>query len=86
MQVGLTSFTVSWTPPNSTPVGYVIFFLGGDDEGSVMVDDGSATMFTIDDRINNREYSITMVALSTHLPSTVTSPETVMLCKFCTTY
>ena len=51
-----------------------------------MVDGGSATMFTVDDRINNREYSITMVALTPHLPSTVTSPETVMLCKFCTTY
>ena len=80
-QVGLTSFTVSWTPPNPAPEGYVIFFEGGDDEGSVTVDDGSATMFTVDGRINNREYSITVVARYTHLPSTVTSPETVMLCK-----
>ena len=85
-QVGLTSFTVSWTPPNPAPEGYVIFFQGGDDEGSVMVDDGSAIMFTVDDRINDRQYSITMVALSPHLPSTVTSPETIVLCKFCTTY
>ena len=81
IQVGLTSFTVSWTPPDPTPESYVIFFGGGDDEGSVMVDDGSATMLTVDGRINDREYSITMVARSRHLPSTVTSPETVMLCK-----
>ena len=81
MQASLTSFAVSWIPPNPTPEGYTIFFQGGDDEGSVMVDDGLATMFTVDDRINNRQYSITMLASSTHLPSTVTSPEIVMLCK-----
>ena len=81
LQIGLTGFTVSWTPPNTTPTGYVVFFQGGDDEGSVMVDDGSATVVTVDGRVNNRQYSITMVALSLHLPSTVTSPETVTLCK-----
>ncbi len=81
MQVGLTGFTVSWTPPNTTPTGYVVFFQGGDDEGSVMVDSGSATVVTVDGRLNNRQYSITMVALSLDLPSTVTSSETVMLCK-----
>ena len=46
-----------------------------------MVDDGSATVVTVDGRLNNRQYSITMVALSLDLPSTVTSSETVMLCK-----
>ena len=81
MQIGLTSFAVSWTSPNPTPTGYVVFFEGGDDEGSVMVDDGSATVVTVDGRVNNRQYSITMVAISLHLPSTVTSSETVMLCK-----
>ena len=81
MQIGLTSFTVSWTSPNPTPIGYVVFFEGGDDEGSMMVDDGSETVVTVDGRVNNRQYSITMVALSLHLPSTVTSSETVMLCK-----
>ena len=81
IQIGLTSFIVVWTPPNPTPTGYVVFFQGGDDEGSVMVGDGSATVVTVDGRVNNRQYSISMVALSLHLPSTVTSSETVMLCK-----
>ena len=81
MQIGLTSFTVAWTPTNTTPTGYVVFFQGGDDEGSVVVGDGSATVVIVDGRVNNRQYSITMVALSLDLPSTVNSPETVMLCK-----
>ena len=82
VQAGLTNFTVSWTPPTPTPEGYVIFFQGGDDEDSVTVEDGSTTTVNIDGRVNGRQYSVTMVALSQHLPSTVTSPEMVMLCKY----
>ena len=60
----------------------MIFFEGLDDEGNVMVDDGAASMFTVDGRVINGRYSITMVARSDHLPSTETSPPmTVMLCK-----
>ena len=83
MQTGRENFTVTWSSPDPTLSGYVIFFVGDGDVGSVMVDDGAATMQTVDGRLNNQLYSITMVALSQHLPSTETSPEMVMLCKTC---
>ena len=60
----------------------MIFFQGGDDKDNVTVEDGSTTTVNIDGRVNGRQYFVTMVALSQHLPSTVTSPEMVMLCKY----
>ena len=69
------SFRVSWTPPASLAnlTGYRIYYSGATDSGSV--DAGtSATNITIDNRIAGVTYTITMVALSPHLPSPVVGP------------
>ena len=69
------SFRVSWTPPASLAnvTGYRIYYSGATDSGSV--DTGtSATNITIDNRTAGVTYTITMVALSPHLPSPVVGP------------
>ena len=69
------SFRVAWTPPASSAnlTGYRIYYSGADDSGSMVVG-ASATNITIDNRIAGVAYTITMVALSPHLPSPVVGP------------
>ena len=69
------SFRVSWTPPASPAnlTGYRIYYSGANDSGSVDVG-ASTTNITIDNRTVGVTYSITMVALSPHLPSPVVGP------------
>ena len=74
------SFRVSWTPPASLTnmTGYHIYYSGADDSGNVDVD-ASQTNITIDNCTTSVTYSITMVALSPHLPSPVIGPVSVIL-------
>ena len=74
------SFRVSWTPPASSAnlTGYRIYYSGVNDSGSVDVG-VSATNITIDNRTAGVTYTITMVALSPHLPSPVVGLVTVTL-------
>ena len=74
------SLRVSWTPPASLAnlTGYHIYYSGADDSGSVDVD-ASATEVTIDNCTAGVTYTITMVALSPHLPSPVVGPVAVTL-------
>ena len=69
------SFRVSWTPPDPSAnlTGYRIYYSGADDSGSVDVD-ASATEVTIDNHTAGMTYTITMMALSPHLPSPVVGP------------
>jgi len=82
-QVGPTSVRVSWTAPISvaTVTGYQIYYQAEGDWGSVSVDAG-VTNTTLSNLQNGLTYSITMVALSMHLPSSVVGPHTVTLGKF----
>jgi len=74
------SFRVSWTPPASSAnlTVYRIYYSGADDSGSMDVG-ASATNITIDNRTAGVIYTITMVALSPHLPSPVVGPVNVSL-------
>ena len=74
------SFRVSWTPPASSAnlTGYRIYYSGADDSGSMVVD-ASTTNIIIGSRKPGVTYSITMVTLSPHLPSSVVGPVTVTL-------
>ena len=69
VQVNLTSFSVSWTPP-ATVTGYQVYWCGegGYDSGNMSVgaDDRAVT---ITERTPGLTYNITVVALSDHLPS-----------------
>ena len=74
------SFRVTWTPPASSAnlTGYRIYYSGANDSGSMDVG-ASTTNITIDSRITGVTYTITMVALSPHLPSPVIGPVSVTL-------
>ena len=69
VQVNLTSFRVSWTPP-ATVTGCHVYWSGGGgaDSGNMSVE-AEDTAVTITDHIPGLTYNITMVALSDHLPS-----------------
>ena len=74
------SFRVSWTPPASLTnlTGYHIYYSGAGDSGSMDVG-ASATEVTVDNRTAGVTYTITMVALSPHIPSPVVGPVNVTL-------
>ena len=61
---------MSWTPPASSAnlTGYRIYYSGANDSGSTDVG-ASTTEVVIDNRTAGVTYTITMVAVSPHLPS-----------------
>ena len=69
VQVNLTSFRVSWTPP-ATVTGYRMYWNGGGgyDSGNMSVGAEDRAV-TITDHTPGLTYNITIVALSDHLPS-----------------
>ena len=69
MQVNLTGFSVSWTPP-STVTGYQVYWSGGGgcDSGNMSAEAEDRAV-TITGRTPGLTYNITIVALSDHLPS-----------------
>ena len=74
---GLDSILVSWTAPSggANVTGYTIYYQQeGGERSSVSVGAG-ATNSIISGLIGGTMYSITMVATSTTLPSTVTGPQ-----------
>ena len=77
------SFRVAWTPPASLAnlTGYHIYYSGANDSGSMDVD-ASTTEVIIDNCTTSVSYTISMVALSPHLPSLVVGPVTVTLGEY----
>ena len=75
-QNGVDSVQVSWTPPSGEPTvtGYIIYYQqqDGGHNGSVMTG-ATATTATVTELMTGATYSITMVATSSTLPSTVTA-------------
>ena len=69
VQVNLTSFRVSWTPP-ATVTGYQVYWSGGGgyDSGNISVE-AEDTAVTFTGLTPGLTYNITIVALSNHLPS-----------------
>ena len=68
VQVNLTSFKVSWTPP-ATVTGYQVYWRGGGaDSGNMSVGAGDGAV-TVTSRTSCLTYNITIVALSDYLPS-----------------
>ena len=81
VQDGLTSILVSWTAPASggaCVTGYRISYQTGDSEESVTVGD-AATNSTLTVLQSGATYNISIVALSSTLPSTVVGPGMVNL-------
>ena len=82
VQSGPLTILVSWTAPASggaSRTGYRIFYqTGGDSEQSVDVGAG-ATSHTLTGLQSGATYSISIVALSNTLPSSVLGPVTVAL-------
>ena len=86
--VGKTGIRVFWNAPVSGAAvkGYRIFFKATSSKGSLInhtrVDIGAnATGYVTDGHTAGHYYSITIVALSKHLPSPVVGPVTVILGK-----
>ena len=81
VQEGPTGILVSWTPP--TPLGdttgYRIYYSGGS-SGSVNVSGGSTDNHPLTGLQNEASYTISIVAVSDHLPSeALTWPITLVL-------
>ena len=71
VQEGLTSIRVSWSPP--TPLGdtteYKIYYSDSDSSDSVDVSDPSSREYLLEDLVMGSNYSLSLVAISQHLPS-----------------
>ena len=81
-QNGVDSVQVSWTPPSGEPTvtGYIIYYQqqDGGHNGSVMAGATTTTSIIIG-LMTGATYSITMVATSSTLPSTVSAAETITI-------
>ena len=67
---------VTWTKPTTgaTPTGYIIHYKADGDQGTVVVSNGTTTMEVIYVHSTELVYAITMVTLSTMLPSKLSLP------------
>ena len=74
IQLTETSIQVTWDSPGSPVTGYRIFF--EPDVGAIEVTGGDTESYTREGLQSGVEYSISIVALSPHLPSTVVGPIT----------
>ena len=79
VQVGSSSFRVSWTPP-ATVTGYQVYWsrVGGFEIDNMSAAAGD-TAVTITGCTPGLTYDVTIVALSDHLPSSVVGAVTVAL-------
>ena len=79
VQVNLTSFRVSWTPP-AIVTGYQVYWSGdrGYDSGNMSVEAEDRTV-TITGRTTGLTYNITLLVLADHLPSPVVGAVVVTL-------
>ena len=70
VQEGPTSIRVSWSPPTplGNTTGYRIYYSGGS-SGSEDVSDGSTDNYLLTGLQNGEIYTISIVAISQHLPS-----------------
>ena len=64
-----TTITVNWTPPDPTPSGYMVYYSSSELEGSMSISCGSANQAFIAGWQADHVYTVSMVALSEHLPS-----------------
>ena len=71
-----TGIRVSWNPQEDT-TGYRIYYSGGSN-GSEDVSDGSTDNYLLTGLQNGESYTISIVAISQHLPSEIAA-EMVML-------
>ena len=72
-----TSIQVSWDPPGDPTTGYVIYYQPeGGAVSSVMVTGGDTESHQLDALQSGVNYSVSIVALSDHLPSAVVGPVT----------
>ena len=80
-QNGLESALVSWTAPSGAAAvtGYTIYYQQEGGERSSVSAGASDTSSTISGLIKGATYSITIVASSDTLPSTVTGPQTITI-------
>ena len=81
-QNGVGSVQVSWTPPSGEPnaTGYIIYYQkqdGGHTDSEMA--GATTTTATITGLMTGATYSITMVAMSSTLPSIVTAGETITI-------
>ena len=74
VQTGLTSITVTWTPP--TPLGdttgYIIYYTSDSDGGNATVSGGSTDNETLTCLQNGDTYTVSIVATSQHISSSTT--------------
>ena len=80
-QNGLDSVLVSWAASSGGAIvtGYAIYYQQEGEERSSVSVGASATSATISGLIEGATYSITIVATSNTLPSTVTGPQTITI-------
>ena len=87
-QNGLGSVLVSWTAPSGEPAvtGYIIYYQQDGEERLSQSAESTATTAIITGLMARATYSVTMVAISSTLPSNETEAETVTIGIYCSVW
>ena len=75
------NITVSWEAKRGNATGYVIYYSRNGENSSEMVSGGEKREHSLIGLQRGVTYSISMLALSSHLPSLLVGPVTVVLCE-----
>ena len=82
LHVFLSSLNVSWLQPSPNTIAQVLYYEANGVTNSVTISDGVTTSYVLENLRSGLTYSISLQALSSHLPSPITDPIITTLGEF----
>ena len=74
LHISPSSLSISWAEPSPVTTALILYYEANGVINSVAVNDGSTTNFVLRNLRGGLTYSISLQALSSHLPSPITDP------------
>jgi hypothetical protein len=70
----LSSLNISWFQPSPITIAQILYYEANGVTNSVTINDGITTSYVLENLQSGWTYSISLQALSSHLPSPITDP------------
>ena len=82
LRVFLSSLNVSWFQPSPNTIVQILYYEANGVTNSMTISDGVTTSYVLENLQSGLTYSISLQALSSHLPSPITDPIITTLGEF----
>lgn len=83
VHLSLSSLSISWVQPSPITIAQILYYEANGVTNSIIISNGSTTNYVLKNLRSGLTYSISLQALSSHLPSPITDPITTTLGEIC---